>query len=62
MAIQAVTAQRGVLLILENDKLVPRAHKGEGFRISTTVRDRVINEKTSILVRDAMADEAFKAK
>ena len=62
LAIQAVTAQRGVLLILENGKLVPRAHKGEGFRISTGVRDRVINEKTSILVRDAMADEAFKAR
>lgn len=60
LAIQAVTAQRGVLLILENGNLVPRAHKGEGFRISTGVRDRVINEKTSILVRDAMADEAFK--
>lgn len=62
LAITAVTAQRGVLLILENGKLVPRAHKGEGFRISTGVRDRVIEEKTSILVRDAMADEAFKAR
>ncbi len=62
LAITAVTAQRGVLLILENGKLVPRAHKGEGFRISSGVRDRVINEKTSILVRDAMADEAFKAR
>ena len=41
LAIQAVTAQRGVLLILEGGNLVPRAHKGEGFRISTTVRDRV---------------------
>jgi phosphoserine phosphatase RsbU/P len=62
LAIQAVTAQRGVLLILESGKLVARAHKGEGFRISTTVRDRVINDKTSILVRDAMADEAFKGR
>src|SRR4051794_10466905 len=35
LAIEAVNAQRGVLLILENDTLVPRAHKGEGFRIST---------------------------
>ncbi|HEX3879392.1 MAG TPA: SpoIIE family protein phosphatase [Bryobacteraceae bacterium] len=62
LAIQAVTAQRGVVLILENGKLAPRAHKGEGFHISTGVRDRVLNEKTSILVRDAMADEAFKAR
>ncbi len=62
LAIQAVNAQRGVLLILEGDTLVPRAHKGDGFRISTTVRDRVINEKASILVRDAQLDEAFKSR
>ncbi|HUB79223.1 MAG TPA: SpoIIE family protein phosphatase [Bryobacteraceae bacterium] len=62
LAIQAVNAQRGVLLILEGDKLVPKAHKGDGFRISTGVRDRVINEKNSILVRDAMMDDAFKGR
>lgn len=60
LAIQAVTAQRGVLLLLENGKLTARAHKGQGFRISTGVRDRVLNEKTSILVRDAMTDQAFR--
>jgi serine phosphatase RsbU (regulator of sigma subunit) len=62
LAIQAVNAQRGVLLILEGDNLLPRAHKGEGFRISTAVRDRVLNEKSSILVRDAQLDEAFKGR
>jgi sigma-B regulation protein RsbU (phosphoserine phosphatase) len=62
LAIQAVNAQRGVLLILEGDTLAPRAHKGEGFRISSTVRDRVIKEKASILVRDAQLDEAFKSR
>ena len=61
-AIQAVNAQRGVLLILEGDQLVPKAHKGEGFRISTAVRDRVLNEKASILVRDAQLDDAFKGR
>ena len=35
------------------------AARGEGFRISSTVRDRVINEKASLLVRDARLDEAF---
>ena len=35
LAIQAVNAQRGVVLILEGDNLLPKAHKGEGFRIST---------------------------
>jgi serine phosphatase RsbU (regulator of sigma subunit)/pSer/pThr/pTyr-binding forkhead associated (FHA) protein len=62
LAIRAVNAQRGVLLSLEGDTLVPRAHKGDGFRISTGVRDRVLNEKTSVLVRDAQADEAFKSR
>src|SRR5690242_19288041 len=32
LAIQAVNAQRGVVMILEGDTLVPKAHKGEGFR------------------------------
>ena len=62
LAIQAVNAQRGVVLILEGDHLVPKAHKGDGFRISSGVRDRVINEKASILVRDAQLDDAFKGR
>ena len=62
LAIQAVNAQRGVLLLLEHDELVARAHKGEGFRISTTVRDRVLKEKQSILVRDTGLDDAFKGR
>jgi len=62
LAIEAVNAQRGVLLLLEGDALVARAHKGDGFRISTKVRDRVINEKSSILVRDAQMDDAFKGR
>jgi phosphoserine phosphatase RsbU/P len=62
LAIEAVNAQRGVLLLLEGDTLVARAHKGDGFRISTTVRDRVIKEKSSILVRDAQLDDAFKGR
>ncbi len=61
-AIQAVNAQRGVLLFLEGEHLVAKAHKGEGFRISTAVRDRVLNEKASILVRDAQLDDAFKGR
>ncbi len=62
LAIQAVNAQRGVLLMLEGEELVPRAHKGDGFRISTAVRDRVLNEKISMLVRDAQLDDAFKGR
>jgi len=62
LAIQAVNAQRGVLMLLENEQLVVKAHKGEGFRISSTVRDRAVNEKASILVRDAQLDDAFKGR
>ena len=62
LAIQAVNAQRGVLMILEGEELVPRAHKGDGFRISTAVRDRVLKERSSILVRDAQLDDAFKGR
>ena len=54
--------KRGVLMILENGGLVPKAHKGEGFRISTAVRDRVLREKTSMLVRNAQLDDAFKER
>jgi len=62
LAIQAVSAQRGVLMLLEGDQLVAKAHKGDGFRISTTVRDKAVNEKASILVRDAQLDDAFKGR
>jgi serine phosphatase RsbU (regulator of sigma subunit) len=62
LAIQAVNAQRGVLMLLEGGQLVVKAHKGDGFRISTAVREKVINEKCSILVRDAQLDDAFKGR
>ena len=62
LAIQAVNAQRGVVLTLEGETLVPRAHKGDGFRISTAVRDRVVNKKSSMLVRDAQLDDAFRSR
>src|SRR5271157_3634827 len=62
LAIQAVNAKRGVLLLLEGEELVARAHKGDNFRISTAVRDRVLKEKSSMLVRDAQLDEAFKGR
>jgi serine phosphatase RsbU (regulator of sigma subunit)/pSer/pThr/pTyr-binding forkhead associated (FHA) protein len=60
LSIQAVSAERGVVMTLEDERLVSRAVHGDGFRISTTVRDRVLKEKTSILVRDLTQDEAFR--
>ena len=62
LAIQAVQANRGVLLTTEGDELVVRAHRGEGFRISTAVRDRVLNSGESILVRDTSIDDALRER
>ncbi len=59
LSVEAVGATRGVLMTLEGKELVVQSALGEGFRISNAVRDRVINEKTSLLVRDARLDEAF---
>jgi sigma-B regulation protein RsbU (phosphoserine phosphatase) len=59
LSMDAVGATRGLLMTLEGKELVVQAALGEGFRISSTVRDRVIKEKTSLLVRDARLDEAF---
>jgi len=59
LSVEAVGATRGVLMTLEGTELVVRVALGEGFRISNAVRDRVIKEKTSLLVRDARLDEAF---
>lgn len=62
LSIQAVGAERGVLMTLEGEDLVARAVRGEGFRISSAVRDRVVRERASLLVRDTALDEAFKAR
>jgi serine phosphatase RsbU (regulator of sigma subunit)/pSer/pThr/pTyr-binding forkhead associated (FHA) protein len=61
LAMEAVRAERGVLMTLEGDELVIRANKGEGFRISSAVRDRVISG-ASILVRDTSLDDAFRER
>jgi len=60
LSIGAVNAERGVVMTLENGRLVSKATHGEGFQISTTVRDRVVKERTSILVRDLAQDKAFR--
>jgi serine phosphatase RsbU (regulator of sigma subunit) len=62
LAIQAVQADRGILMTAEGDDLIVRANKGEGFRISTAVRDRVLTTGESVLVRDTAADDAFRER
>jgi len=60
LSMDAVNAGRGVLMTLEGDNLEVRVHRGEGFKISSTVRDRVLKEKASLLVRDAQMDQALR--
>lgn len=62
LTIKAVGAERGVVMTLEGDELIPRAVRGEGIRISSAVRDRVLQERASLLVQDTLADDAFKSR
>jgi len=59
-AIDAVGAQRGVLMTLEDGRLEVRAFRGEHFRISTAVRDRVLNDRASLLIKDTQQDAALR--
>ena len=56
LSVDAVSAQRGLLLILNGDNLEIRAHRGGGFRISSAIRDRVLHKKESLLMRDAQME------
>jgi phosphoserine phosphatase RsbU/P len=62
LSIDAVGASRGVLVTSEGDELVVRAVKGDNFRISAGIRDRVIKERASLLVVDATLDSALRAR
>ncbi len=62
LSVEAVGASRGVLMTLEEGELQVRSSKGAGFRISSHVRDLVLNEKRSLLVRDALMDQALGAR
>ncbi|MGH9638587.1 MAG: SpoIIE family protein phosphatase [Bryobacteraceae bacterium] len=59
-SLSAMDAKRGVILTLEGGELAVRASKGEGFVISTAVRDRVLREKCSLMIKDAQADDGFR--
>lgn len=60
LALSAVQAERGVILTLEKSELMLRASKGDGFAVSTAVRDRVLREKCSLMVTDAQTDSALR--
>lgn len=62
LSVETVGASRGVLMTLEEGDLQVRASIGQGFRISSHVRDLVVNGKRSLLVHDAMRDGALAAR
>jgi phosphoserine phosphatase RsbU/P len=62
LSVEAVGAARGALMTLEDHELKVRATKGSGFKISSHVRDQVIQQKRSMLVRDALMDQALAAR
>lgn len=60
LSLSAVDAMRGVILTLDQTgELEVVASKGEGFSISTSVRDRVLRDKESIMIGDAQLDAAL---
>ncbi len=59
LSVEAAGAARGALMTLENKELQVRSSRGQGLRISSHVRDLVIQERRSLLVRDAMMDAAL---
>ena len=61
LSVEAVHASRGVLMTVEGSELQVRASKGEGFRISSRVRDMVIKERRSLLVGDTLRHESLAA-
>jgi serine phosphatase RsbU (regulator of sigma subunit)/pSer/pThr/pTyr-binding forkhead associated (FHA) protein len=61
LAIQTVSADRGVLITVEATGLVPQANRGEGFRISSLVRDRTLAGE-SILIQDTTLDSALRER
>ena len=59
LSMEAVGAGRGVLLALEEGQLVVQASRGDQFHISNAVRNRVVNGRSSLLIKDVASDEAL---
>lgn len=62
LCLEAVGATRGVLMLQEGGTLRVQASRGEEFLISTAVRDRVLKGRSSLLISDAMMDEALRMR
>lgn len=62
LALESVNAERGVVMVLENDELIVSASRGGEFRISTAVRDKVLTERASLLVESIAETPALKER
>lgn len=62
LSLEAVGASRGVLLTAEDGDWCIRASRGDEFHISTAVRDRVMNDRRSLLIRDVRFDEELRER
>jgi serine phosphatase RsbU (regulator of sigma subunit) len=63
LSLDAVRASRGVVMTREKEgDLKSRAIRGDGLRISTAVRDLVLHQGKSLLVRDARLDRDFASQ
>ena len=62
LSMEAVAAGRGVLMTMFEGQLEVRAVRGEGFQISSAVRDRVLKERKSLLIRDTSLEDAFRER
>jgi len=60
LTLSAMEAKRGVIMTLEEGELVVRASEGDGFSISTSVRDRILRERCSLVISDAQLDDALR--
>lgn len=60
LCVEAVSAENGLVLTAEGGEFAVRAVHGQNLRISSGIRDRVLNEGTSVLVRDLPSDEMYR--
>ena len=61
LAMKSVGGRRGMLATCEGERLAVRSFRGDGLRVSETIRDRVLKLRASVLVDDAGADESLRS-
>lgn len=59
LALKSVGGSRGAILSLEKEELVTRVITGGGLRVSNTIKDRVLRDRSSLLIRDTGKDSAL---